>query len=69
MKKLITIATIAKERSFESIYEEQNKLKIQSGVLYKDIVILRERRSVINGKIGRLGRIASAKRLAIVEKK
>jgi len=69
MNKIKTIAIIARERSFEDIYEEQNKLKIQSEVLYKDIVILREKRGAIITKIGRLGRIASEKRRAIVEKK
>jgi hypothetical protein len=64
-----TIVEIAKERSFESIFEEQNKLKIQRSTIENDIDELVGKRNILTSKIGKLGRIAAEKRRSIVNKK
>lgn len=69
MTKQQTIEQIAKITTFESLYEEQNKLKIERDVVQNDIRTLVDKREKLTSRIGRLGRIASEKRRQIVDKK
>lgn len=69
MIKTKTIAQIAKDTSFESIYELMAKYKLERDTVQKDIDGLMIRRHHLTLAINKENQIALVKRKSIIDKK
>lgn len=64
-----TITQIAKETSFEDIYELIGKYKLEKDIIQNDITALVKKRNQLESAINRENQIALTKRRSIIDKK